>query len=69
MRKAEIAKKLARRAGVSEGEAADRLDEIVRQILADLRSGRAANLPGVGSLRPGPLGKPLFEPARPKKED
>ena len=37
MRKSEIAKKLARQAGVTEGEAADRLDCVVREILARLR--------------------------------
>jgi nucleoid DNA-binding protein len=68
MKKPEIAKKLARQAGVTEGEAADRLDGVVRHILAELRSGRAANLPGVGRLRAGPTGKPLFEPAPGKKE-
>ena len=44
MRKAEIAKRMARSAGVSEAEAADRLDRVVRQILENLRRGRPASL-------------------------
>jgi nucleoid DNA-binding protein len=62
MRKAEIAKKMARAAGVSEAEAADRLDRVVRQILESLRRGRPASLPGLGEFRTGSDGKVAFEP-------
>ena len=48
MKKQEIAKQLARRSGVTQGEAADRLDRVVREILASVRSGKPAHLPGMG---------------------
>jgi nucleoid DNA-binding protein len=62
MRKAEIAKGMARSAGVSEAEAADRLDRVVRQILENLRRGRPASLPGLGEFKTGADGKVSFEP-------
>jgi nucleoid DNA-binding protein len=64
MRKPEIARKMARQAGVSEGEAADRLDRVVREILARLRRGREADLPGLGRLTTGPDGKVSFRKER-----
>ena len=51
MKKPEIAKRLARLPGESPGEAADRLDTIVRQIVAKLRRGEEAPLPGLGKLK------------------
>jgi nucleoid DNA-binding protein len=60
MRKLEIARKMARQAGVTEGEAADRLDRVVREILGRLRRGREADLPGLGRLTTGPDGKVSF---------
>jgi len=62
MRKAEIAKRMARSAGLSEAEAADRLDRVVRQILENLRRGRPASLPGLGEFRTGSDGKVAFRP-------
>jgi nucleoid DNA-binding protein len=67
MRKAEIAKRMARSAGVSEAEAADRLDRVVRQILENLRRGRPALLPGLGEFRTGPDGLVSFEPRGEKR--
>jgi hypothetical protein len=61
MKKPDIAKRMARQAGVSEAEAADRLDHVVRQILRSLRQGKAASLPGLGKFRPRPDGKVAFE--------
>lgn len=61
MKKPEIAKQLARRAGLSKGEAADRLDRVVGQIVASLRRGKAAPLPGLGKLRVGSDGRLSFE--------
>ena len=52
MRKPDLARRMARQAGVSEGEAADRLDHAVHQIVRALRRGQAAVLPGVGKLLP-----------------
>jgi len=68
MKKPEIAKDLARESGVTEAEAADRLDGVVHDILSKLRSGKSASLPGVGRFRPQANGKVRFEPA-PAKGD
>jgi nucleoid DNA-binding protein len=59
MNKSEIAKRLARRAGVSNAEAADQLDRVVHDILSRLRRGQPAKLPGLGKFLPG--GKREFE--------
>jgi nucleoid DNA-binding protein len=61
MKKPEIAKRLARQAGVSEAEAADRLDLVVRQILANLRRGKEASLPGLGRFTHATDGTVTFE--------
>jgi nucleoid DNA-binding protein len=61
MKKPEIAKRLARQAGVSNAEAADQLDRVVNQILAKLRKGQPARLPGLGSFMPGAKGIVAFE--------
>jgi nucleoid DNA-binding protein len=62
MRKAEIAKRLARQAGLSNAEAADQLDRVVNEILAKLRKGKAAPFPGLGQFTPGPKGSYRFKP-------
>jgi nucleoid DNA-binding protein len=67
MKKPEIAKRWARQSGVSEAEAADRLDRVVRQILAQLREHREAPLPGVGRFLLGPGGKVMFEGEDPRR--
>ena len=60
MKKAELAKRLAREAGVSRAEAADQLDRVVHRILRGLRQGKAVPVPGLGKFTPGaPWG---FEP-------
>ncbi len=53
MKKSQIAKRLARRAGVSKAEAADQLDRVVHEILSHLRNGQPAPLPGLGTFVPG----------------
>lgn len=65
MRKAEIAKRLARQSGVSNAEAADQLDRVVHQILSKLRRGKPAPLPGLGRFTPGPKGIFQFEQDKP----
>jgi hypothetical protein len=65
MMKAQIAKRLARQAGVSNAEAADQLDHVVNQILSKLRKGKPARLPGLGQFTPGPNGSYLFKPKTP----
>jgi nucleoid DNA-binding protein len=61
MKKSDIAKRMARRSGVSQAEAADRLDRVVHQILADLRKGKETALPGLGKFWTGPNGRPAFQ--------
>ena len=53
MKKSQIAKRLAKRSGVSKAEAADQLDRVVNEILSHLRNGQSAPLPGLGTFLPG----------------
>ena len=62
MRKREIARNVARRSGITDGEAADRVDHIVRDILSRLRQGKEAALPGLGRFTVGAGGQVSFEP-------
>jgi nucleoid DNA-binding protein len=64
MKKPEIARGMARRAGITAGEAADRLDRVVSQILARLKKGKDAALPGLGRFTHGPDGRLSFERER-----
>jgi nucleoid DNA-binding protein len=48
MKKPEIARKIARQTGLTEGEAADRLDGLVSELISQLRRGQDAELPGLG---------------------
>jgi nucleoid DNA-binding protein len=61
MKKPEIARDLARQSGVTEAEAADRLDHVVHDILAKLRSGKSAILPGLGQFTAGADGTVQFQ--------
>jgi nucleoid DNA-binding protein len=61
MKKPDIAKQLARRSHVSQAEAADRLDRVLHSILSDLRQGKEAALPGLGTFKQGPGGRVAFE--------
>ena len=67
MKKPEIAKIMARQSGGTEGEAADRLDRIVQEILDGLRRGQSTRLPGLGSFRQGADGRPTFQRERGKR--
>lgn len=69
MRKPDIAKQLARRSRVSQGEAADRLDVVLQEIIADLRKGREPALPGLGKFKTGANGHISFEPEARKRHD
>jgi nucleoid DNA-binding protein len=60
MKKPEIAKGLAEASGLTEAEAADRLDRVVQEIIARLRRGERAPLPGLGSFSSKPGGKIAF---------
>ncbi len=71
MKKQDLARRLAREAGVSKAAAADQLDRLVHSILRRLRQGKPVTLPGLGTFVPGP--KPAFrfeegEPREPKKK-
>ena len=57
----DIAKSMARRAGVTHAEGADRLDRVVHQILSNLRKGKPAALPGLGRFTHGADGQIHFE--------
>jgi nucleoid DNA-binding protein len=50
MKSEELAKKLARKTGLSHSAARNELDELVHNILWKMRNGRPVNLPGVGKL-------------------
>ena len=60
MKKSEIAKKMARQSGGTCGEAADRLDRVVQEILEGVRQGKETRLPGLGLFRPGADGRLAF---------
>ena len=47
---------MARRAGVTQAEAADRLDRVVHEIVLRLKQGQETDLPGLGVLKPSPDG-------------
>jgi nucleoid DNA-binding protein len=68
MKKHEIAKQMARQSGVTQGEAADRLDRVVHDILERLREGKAAHFPGMGHFRPGANGKVAFQRERGRRD-
>lgn len=67
MKKPEIARRIARETGVSAGEAADRLDLMVHEILSNLRKGKETSLPGLGKFMSGPLGTVAFRWDRGKR--
>ena len=69
MRKPELAKRLARRSGLSQAQAADRLDRVVYQILENLRRGQEAPLPGLGTFQIGQDGRIRFEQEAAKTDD
>jgi nucleoid DNA-binding protein len=61
MKKAELANQEGRRQRVAPGNAADQMDRVVNQIVRALRSGRPAELPGLGTIQPGKRWKFLPE--------
>lgn len=60
MRKTDLARRLARAGRITKAEAADRLDSVVHNIVRNLRRGRPARLPGLGTFQPG--NAPGFQP-------
>jgi nucleoid DNA-binding protein len=69
MKKSEIAKRMARQSGLSEAAGADRLGSVIHQILATLRKGTPASLPGLGRFVKGADGKVSFEPEEDPRRD
>ncbi len=47
----DIAEQIARETGISQGEAADQVDDAIASILRTLKKGRSAHLPGLGRFR------------------
>ena len=69
MKKPDLAKRMARRSGVSQAEAVDQLDRLVHQILEKLRHGQDAPLPGLGKFSVGCDGKISFKQEEHKAHD
>jgi nucleoid DNA-binding protein len=67
MKKPELAKGLALASGLTEAEAADRLDRVVGEIIARLRKGKAAPVPGLGKFTQGSDGRVAFQRDRGKR--
>jgi len=50
MKREDLAKKLARKTGLSDSAARNEVDELVENILHKLRKGQQVKLPGLGKL-------------------
>jgi nucleoid DNA-binding protein len=62
MKKSDLARDIGERRGVEPGDAADQMDRAVNKIVRALRQGKAAHLPGLGTIKPG---KPwTFQPEK-----
>ncbi len=68
MKKPEIAKQMARQSGMTQAEAADRLDRVVSDILQRLRAGKPARFPGMGQFRADADGKVVFQRNRGRRD-
>jgi nucleoid DNA-binding protein len=64
MKKQDLATRLARKARTSKAVAADRLDRIVHNIIAELKKGNPVALPGLGTFKPGKKLNFLFEKSK-----
>jgi len=51
MKKEQLARRLAKEAGISPAAAADQVDRIVTDILKRVRKGQSAPIPGLGTFR------------------
>ncbi len=52
IKREDLARALAERSRLTQGEAQDELDRLVHGIVRSLRRGRAAEMPGIGRLTP-----------------
>jgi hypothetical protein len=66
MKKAQLARRLARESGISTAAAADQLDDILGGVLRRVRRGQSAPLPGLGIFLPGPKPGFHFEDSLPR---
>ncbi len=64
MDKDDLARRLARQRRSSRAAAADEVDRVVHQILAKLRRGEQARLPGLGTFLPGQETRFEFDPKK-----
>jgi hypothetical protein len=69
MKKEQLAKQLAKESNISNAAAADQLDQIVSDLLARVRKGQSASLPGLGTFHPGGEEDFQFDRDRPRKLD
>jgi len=67
MKKQDLATRLARKSRTSTAAAADRLDSMIHDIIAQLRRGNPVPLPGLGIFKPGKL--PGFEFESPPRKE
>ena len=67
MKKQDLATRLARKSRTSTAAAADRLDSIIHDIIAELKRGKPVPLPGFGTFKPGKLPGFEFETRAPKE--
>jgi nucleoid DNA-binding protein len=65
MKKEQLAKRLAKEAGISTAAAADQLDDILTGMLRRVRQGHTARLPGLGTFLPGAQPEFQFEQCLP----
>ena len=61
MKKSELVNKIAEQTGVTPGEAADQVDQVVHRILTKVRKGQRTTLPGLGQFLQGTKGQVTFE--------
>jgi nucleoid DNA-binding protein len=66
MKKQDITERLARKARLSHAAAADRLDRLIHDILAELKRGNPVSLPGLGIFTPGKKVNFQFDKTKPK---
>lgn len=65
MKKQDIAERLARKARVTPADAADRLDKLIHDVLAELKRGNPVALPGLGTLTRGEKQDLQFDQTKP----
>jgi len=67
MKKHDLVARLARKSRTSTAAAADQLDRMIHDIIAELKKGKPVPLPGLGTFRPGKLPGFEFDAPAPKE--